>query len=180
MSRFPLPLQPEYLPLAIITGGAGAACAKMLQESLNTQNDASLEEISLQIVSHYKAQGAHIPGLGHRIYKEKDPRAEKLFTLAEEWQISGPAVSLIWKIAESWEIQTGHHLVVNVDGAQGALLVDMGISCEQAKGLFLIGRSAGLNAHAVEADHLRQAIWFRRPCPSHIHRSRSTPFPWEA
>ena len=131
-------------------GGAGAACAKMLQEELSEHKDMTIEEHSEEIFSLYQKAGERIPGLGHRIYKHVDPRAERLFAVAGKWNLSGKAVSLIKSVAHTWETQTDHHLSINIDGAHGALLVDMGIPWQQAKGLFLIGRAAGLNAHAVE------------------------------
>ena len=131
-------------------GGAGAECAKLLEEALNKNQNQPIEELSLEIVFRFQDNHSHIPGLGHRIYKETDPRAERLLSLAKEWGISGRAVALLRGIATTWEARTGQHLAINIDGAQGALLTDMGISWQQAKGIFLIGRAAGLNAHAVE------------------------------
>lgn len=144
-------------------GGAGEACAKLLHDSQLKLNEMSINALCMEIVSTYRESHTRIPGLGHRIYKDSDPRAERLFALANEWKISGKAVQLINLISDTWENETGNHLSINIDGAQGAILVDLGISWQQAKGLFLIGRSAGLNAHAVEQLTLGKPFGFAAP-----------------
>jgi citrate synthase len=154
-------------------GGAGAACAKLLQESLADQNVMPIDKLSLGLVLRFRDNHTRFPGLGHRIYKNQDPRAERLFSLANEWNLSGKAVSLIKAVAETWEVQIGQHLAINIDGAQGAILVDMGIPWQQAKGLFLIGRSAGLNAHAVEQIVTGKPFGFAAP----VHPNYTGPGP---
>lgn len=131
-------------------GGAGAECARLLQEYLEKDRGKPVDVISENIVNDYLDSSARIPGLGHRLYKDRDPRAQKLMDLAHRWGLDGKGLALLQSIAKTWEEKTGKHLVINIDGAQGAILIDIGISWMHAKGIFLIGRSAGLNAHAVE------------------------------
>ncbi len=46
--------------------------------------------------------------------------------------------------------QTGRKLPLNVDGAIGALLADMGFEAETGKAFFAISRITGLTAHILE------------------------------
>ncbi len=144
-------------------GGAGEACARLLTHALDSHLDLDIPEIATRIVKQTLSENVKLPGFGHRIYKQTDPRAEKLFALAKEWQIAGKAVNLILAIQKAWEAETGHHLSINIDGAQGAILVDMGIPYQQAKGIFLIGRTAGLNAHAIEEIERGKPFKFAAP-----------------
>ncbi len=144
-------------------GGAGEACGRMLADALADHPDMAPKDLAEKIVQRYRKTGQKLPGFGHRIYKTVDPRAEKLLSLAKTWGLAGSAIRLLRVIQSVWEEETGKHLSINIDGAQGAILVDMGISRQQAKGLFLIGRAAGLNAHAVEQIELGKPFKFAAP-----------------
>jgi citrate synthase len=141
-------------------GGAGEACGCFLVQYLKENAGQPVDQIAEKIISDYRETKQKIPGLGHRIYKDHDPRAKKLFELAEVWGLSGQATALLQSIAKAWETQTGRRLAINIDGAQGAILVDMGIPWEYAKPVFLIGRSAGLSAHALEQVTLGKPFEF--------------------
>jgi citrate synthase len=141
-------------------GGAGEACGRFLAQYLNENVGQSIDQIAEKIIQQYQETSQKIPGLGHRIYKDQDPRAEKLFQLAKTWDLSGKAVALLRAVAEDWQAKTGKHLAINIDGAQGAILVDMGIPWEYAKSVFLIGRAAGLSAHAHEQVKLGKPFQF--------------------
>jgi citryl-CoA lyase len=144
-------------------GGAGEACGKLLSESLENNPNKDIDEMAEYIVKMFIESKRNIPGLGHRKYKKVDPRAEKLFSLATKWDIVGRATKLIRAIQENWLNQTGNLLSINIDGAQGAILIDLNIPWQQAKGLFLIGRAAGLNAHAIEQIQKGSPFKFAAP-----------------
>ena len=144
-------------------GGAGEACGRMLTEALTGSGERDPRILAETIVKDYRAAGRKLPGFGHRIYKKTDPRAEKLLSLADTWDLSGAAVTLLRAIQTTWKEIIGKHLSINIDGAQGAILVDMGIPWQHAKGVFLIGRAAGLNAHAVEQIELGKPFKFAAP-----------------
>lgn len=120
-------------------GGAIEDAMEMLQ------SDSSPGEI----VSSRIQAGEKIPGLGHKVYDEEDPRASKIFEKAEELGIAGKAVEKIRSIQQAFASEKVE-LVINVDGAIAAVMSDLGWGPELGKGLFIIARTPGIVAHVRE------------------------------
>ncbi len=135
-------------------GGAGEACARLLQEALaesgENRNDADIDRIAEKLVARALESGKNLPGYGHRVYKDSDPRAEALFGLAKEQGLFGDHSRLALQVAKAIAVQKGKSLALNIDGAQAALLSDLGFPWRQVMSLFIVGRSLGLCAHASE------------------------------
>ncbi len=130
-------------------GGAGEACAYLLQESVRAYPDDLPDALATRVVAEARAQKRRLPGFGHRFHNP-DPRAEQLLALANELGISGKHVALAQAIAKELERTTGRALPLNVDGAIAAILSDMGLDWRYGKALFIIGRAAGMAAHVYE------------------------------
>ena len=130
-------------------GGAGEACARMLQEAIRARPGTPPEVLAGEIVADFRRGGQRVPGFGHRFH-DPDPRAVRLLSLADEWGISGQHVALARAMVGALRAATGRSLPMNVDGALGALISDMGIDWRYGKALFLLGRTAGLAAHVHE------------------------------
>ena len=47
-----------------------------------------------EAVAEIRAEGGKVPGFGHPVHKEADPRAERILALADERGVSGPHVAL--------------------------------------------------------------------------------------
>lgn len=116
----------------------------MLQEAVEKQLSAA------DIVKAYLDSGERMPGFGHRVYKDADPRTQVLLQKAEEFGFKDPHVELALEIEKELEAQKGKKLVLNVDGMIAALLPGLGIGIDQAPGMFLLGRMAGLVMHVSE------------------------------
>ncbi|MDX1416950.1 MAG: citryl-CoA lyase [Candidatus Promineifilaceae bacterium] len=130
-------------------GGAGASCARMLQEAVNDHPDSAPQELARQIVARSRAQKQRLPGFGHRFH-DPDPRADRLLALAERWGLSGRHTALARAIVDVLNEVTGRSLPLNVDGAIGALISDLDMDWRYGKALFILGRTAGLIAHVQE------------------------------
>ncbi len=130
-------------------GGAGEACARILQKAVAAQPVASAEDLAAQIVAEARANKQRLPGFGHRFHNP-DPRAERLLALADEWGISGRYAALAQAIVNALQETTGRSLPLNVDGALAALISDMGMDWRMGKAIFILGRTAGFIAHAQE------------------------------
>lgn len=102
-----------------------------------------------EIVEEYLREGKNIPGLGHKVYEEKDPRAEKMFQKAEELGLAGEYTEKMKKIQEAFA-EKKVPLVINVDGAISAVMSDLEWDYRLGKGLFIIARTPGLVAHVRE------------------------------
>jgi len=132
-------------------GGAIEKGAKFLQEGIARmkQEGKTIDEIAKTLVSESREQKKRILGFGHRVHTA-DPRTKKLFSLADELNISGECIGLSKAIEKELAEQTGKTLPINVDGAIAAISSDMGFDWRLGKGFFLLGRVAGLTAHVYE------------------------------
>ncbi|WEL19937.1 citryl-CoA lyase [Candidatus Nanohalococcus occultus] len=120
-------------------GGAIEDCMKMIQ------SEKSAEEI----VEEKLEKGETIPGIGHKIYKDEDPRASKMLEKAEELGIRGEFTEKICEIRDEFS-ERKVELVLNVDGAIAGIMSDLGWDHRLGKGIFIIARTPGLVAHVHE------------------------------
>lgn len=82
----------------------------MLHETLADNPEQSIEVMSDDIVSRYRSAKTSIPGIGHNLHKPQDPRATRLFKVAEEHGFSGRYVKLMKGIADAATRQFGKDL----------------------------------------------------------------------
>ena len=132
-------------------GGAIEKGALFLQNGIQQQKQTSktIKETAKTLVKEAKENHQRILGFGHRVHTS-DPRTKKLFTLAEELNISKEHIALSKAIETELETLLGKKLPINVDGAIAAIISDMGFDWRLGKAFFLLGRVAGLTAHVYE------------------------------
>lgn len=134
----------------ILAAGKHHGTTPLQKSSLLVQEAVASGISASDIVKTYLDSGERMPGFGHRVYKETDPRTMVLLAKAEELGLIDEHIRLALEIEKELEAQKGKKLVLNVDGMIGALLPSLGISVEQAPGMFLLGRMAGLVMHVSE------------------------------
>ncbi|MGD9690694.1 MAG: citryl-CoA lyase [Phycisphaerales bacterium] len=136
-------------------GGAIEDCARLLARLMSHSRNQgrTLDEVAAEEVARVKATGDRLSGFGHRIHTQ-DPRTARLFELAREAGLdaAGPALSHIGaaRALERAFAAIGKPLPINVDGAIGAILADLGLDPRVFNGIFMIARTPGLVAHVVE------------------------------
>ena len=161
---------PEAIQGAVAAGllGAGSVflgpagdTAVFLAEALAADEGAPLQDVAREAVAARMAAGQRVPGLGHPVHRDGDPRTPRLYAVAEEEGLLGPHARLLLVVAQAHEEASGKRLPVNGAGAAGAVLVDIGIRPDVVRGVVLIARTAGLVAHlAEEMDHpLGRDLW---------------------
>lgn len=99
---------------------------------------------------NYFDQRKRVMGLGHPHYKHTDPRTDQLFLIAREAGISTEYQTLELEIQKFTFDTLGKHLVINIDGAMAALLLDLGFPAEAGNALFGFARAGGMIAHILE------------------------------
>ncbi len=131
-------------------GGAIENCARQLSEIINRKHamDISFDEAAKVELDQMKAKGVRMSGFGHRVHTA-DPRTARLFELATEAGACAEHV-LAARAVEQAFIAKGKPLPINVDGAIGAILADLGFPPEIMNGVFMIARVPGLVAHVTE------------------------------
>ena len=134
-----------------VHGGAGAKAAEFFLECRTLAQKARLplRPAAERVIRERLAAGARIEGLGHRVHT-RDPRRDVLLGLSRKLRLDGPCVEAAKVAEEAFESVKGISLPLNVDGAIGAVVADMGFSPRIAKAVFIFGRVAGLAAHHFE------------------------------
>lgn len=131
-------------------GGAIQNCAlalKTIIEKSQTEN-ITLEKAASAVIEEMKTNGQKMPGFGHR-YHTSDPRTTRLFEIAREVGAAAQYVDAAEAVLRLFSIQ-GKKIPINVDGAIGAVLADLGFDPAVMNGLFMIARTPGLVAHVIE------------------------------
>jgi citryl-CoA lyase len=91
-----------------------------------------------------------IYGFGHKVYKDEDPRVKQLSAICEEEKFDSMFIDEAFAIEKALEEKKGKKICLNVDGFMAAVLLEMGFSAEAGRGVFIIARTPGLVAQAVE------------------------------
>ncbi len=167
---------PESMQAAIAAGlcgmgttfaGTAEGAARLLQgvRPLGTAPDYDVAETAARIVQEHRQQRLLVPGIGHPVHKPVDPRAVRLFAIAEENGLAGPYVALMQAISREAERAFGKpgQLPVNATGAIGAIASELGLSWKLCRGLAVVSRAVGLLGHlAEEIEHpIANTLWVR-------------------
>ena len=102
------------------------------------------------VVTGAKAAGIKIPGLGHPVHKNGDPRTPVIMAIAREEGQFGPHLELFSAIGRVHPEILGRTLPLNGAGVGGATLADLGLPIDLLRGFALIARTAGLVGHLAE------------------------------
>jgi citrate synthase len=117
-------------------------------------DDAGWDALALDAVAQTKAEKRFVPGLGHPVHKQRDPRTPVLLRIAEEEGLRGQHLRLFEAIGRVHEQVLGRRLPLNGAGVCGAALADLGLPVELLRGFALLARAAGLLGQLAE-EHRR-------------------------
>ena len=120
------------------------------------QDDAGWDALALETVRTQRAAGRFVPGLGHHVHKQGDPRTPRLLEIADEAGTSGPHLALFTAIGRVHPEVLGRTLPLNGAGVCGAALADLGLPLELLRGVALLARTAGLLGQL--AEELRRPV----------------------
>jgi citrate synthase len=113
-------------------------------------DEQAWDALALEAVRETRAAGRFVPGLGHPVHKERDPRTPVLIGIAEEEGLRGPHLRLFEAIGRVHEQVLGRNLPLNGAGVCGAALADLGLPVEMLRGFALLARAAGLLGQLAE------------------------------
>lgn len=106
-------------------------------------------------------EGRLVPGLGHPVHKQGDPRTPVIIRVAHEEGLYGPHLALFEAVGRVHPRVLGRTLPLNGAGVGGAALADLGLPLELLRGTVLLARCAGLLGHIAEE--------IRRPVANDIY-----------
>ena len=108
------------------------------------------DALAVETVKRRRATGKLIPGLGHHVHKNGDPRSARLMQIADEEGVAGPHLALLAAIGRVHPQVLGRTLPLNGAGTCGAALADLGLPLELLRGFALLARTAGLIGQLAE------------------------------
>jgi citrate synthase len=103
-----------------------------------------------RVVDEWRQIGRRISGFGHRQHKRKDPRLERLMTLARDAGVSGQYLAAAAALESALYRALGKTLPINIDGAMAAILCEIDFPIGLANAVFMVSRMTGILAHAYE------------------------------
>jgi citrate synthase len=136
--------------------GVTEDCGAWLHEVLQRHDgplpgdDAGWDEVALEEVRRTREARRLVPGLGHPVHKQQDPRTPVLLSIAEEEGLRGPHLRLFEAVGRVHEQVLGRRLPLNGAGVCGAALADLGLPVELLRGFALLARAAGLLGQLAE------------------------------
>jgi citryl-CoA lyase len=138
----------SLLALGPAHGGAVTAAMKLYQdiEQMGQDREASCR----RVIDDCLHQKKRLPGFGHPVYRESDPRTDQLFRLAREQEVDVTYIGIARTLESVLEEKVYKKLVINVDGAVAALLLTMGFPPASGNAVFGLARAAGCVAHVLE------------------------------
>lgn len=142
-------------------GAASGLAHRMLTEVLERGS-------AVPVVADHRRTGRRVPGLGHRLYDAKDPRARTLFDLLADIPQAAGALAAARDVVTTAARHAPLH--ANVDLALAVLSVFSGMAAEAGETVFAVSRTAYWIAHALErgkaAAHAPHRSLRRPPTPS--------------
>jgi len=160
-ARMTLAAAPEALQGAVAAGvlgcgsvilGASADAGKLFDEIHKEEmaREVTTREAAQNIVSQYRAAKRAIPGYGHPLHKEGDPRAVRLLAISKEVGLFGTYGVIAHAVETVLPEIIGKNLVMNISSAIPAVLMDAGFPLLALRGVPLLARTASLIGHLLE------------------------------
>jgi citrate synthase len=145
-------------PYAVVSAGLGAidgqyhgAASAVAYRFLGDAGDDPVRALSERLRS-----GARVPGFGHRVYRDRDPRAVLLLDVLRERD--APILATVDAIVEGLAGRPG--LFPNVDLALAAAMHEFDLHPDVGEAVFAIARTVGWIGHALE-EYSEPGLRFR-------------------
>jgi citrate synthase len=132
--------------------GTADLCGRFLVDARKTMADRGLDPASAtkRLAEKIRAEGGKVPGFGHPLHKPVDPRAERIFELADARGVSGAHVELARASIGAVHAIWGKPLPMNVSMAIAAVLLDLDFPPAMIKAIPILARTGSLLAHLAE------------------------------
>ncbi len=146
-------------PYAVVSAGL-AALQGVKHGGMSARVEALFRETgrpeqARDLIAQRIRRGETVPGFGHRLYPDGDPRGKLLLELVKSAYPQAPSVQLAMALAEAAESALREQ--PNIDFALATLCSTLELPSGTAITLFALGRAIGWIGHAIEeyqADHL--------------------------
>ena len=122
-------------------GGMGARVEALVDE-------VGSPERAERVVNERARRGEEVPGFGHPLYPDGDPRYAPLAAVAEQCGRPRPKLRTLLAIVDA--MRAGGRSEPTLDAGHAAVAFALGLPPGSAAAFFAIGRTAGWVAHVVE------------------------------
>lgn len=128
--------------------GAYSAFGNMLIENLAKvqKGGKTTEQVAMQLAR----ENLDDPALGVSDLMLKDPAAKRIFARAEKLGVAGEYIAFTKEIVKAAPQISEHAVDLDMLGATGATMMDLGFTPEATWAIIAITRSFGAGAHAIE------------------------------
>lgn len=140
--------------------GTASECAILLDKIVSAP-EQERQATAIAEIKAYRAQKKPIPGFGHPIHRQGDPRVARLIEIAEKAGAKGEYIQTMYLLEECLEKELGKKLPTNISAAIGAVLAEAGIPTKIMRGIVLTARCGGLVGHLLEEQEnpSADAMW---------------------
>jgi citrate synthase len=135
---------------SVVLGSSEAAGHFFAAIAARIDSGIGAEQAASSVVLEYRSSHRPIPGYGHPLHKDFDPRVKRLFDVAVEVGAGGRHALIARQVERVLPDLLGKPLALNVSGAIPAVLLDVGYPLAALKGVPILARTAGLIAHLLE------------------------------
>ena len=160
---------PESVQGAIVAGllgvgdrfaGTASECAQLL-EKIVAAAEGERMNVATELVKDYRARKRPIPGFGHPIHRDIDPRSKRLVDIVKAAGAKGDYVSALETLEQAVATVIGRRIVTNVSAAIAVALCEAGVPSKASRGVVLTARCAGLVGHLQEESEspAGEAMW---------------------
>lgn len=136
---------------SVVLGSAeicGQFLARLVQIAEETGDSA--QDVARREVAALRAEKKAVPGFGHPLHSDGDPRALLLLNLAREKGTAGKHIEMLYAVRDVLPDVLGRPLPINVNGAIPTVMLDVGFPLGALKGISLLARTASLIGHLQE------------------------------
>ena len=149
---------PESLQGAVAAGLLGAGSrfvgtadqAALLLQDIVAQPTGEREKMAIRIAKEHHVAKKFLPGYGHPIHINGDPRVDRLATITKDNGANGEYIDAMYLLGDAIKNVSGKNIVINVNATIGAVLLEASMPPSIARGFNIIARCAGLVGHIYE------------------------------
>lgn len=164
---------------SVVLGSSEAAGHFFAAIAQRADTGVTVAEAARAIILEYRTEKRQIPGFGHPLHKQTDPRVQRLFEIAGEIGAARSYVQIAREVETLLPDLVGKRLSLNVSGAIPAVLLDVGYPLGALKGIPILARTAGLIAHLLEEQQHPIGFIMSHAAAQAIHYDGAVPAGFE-
>ncbi len=127
--------------------GTASECGEVLERIVAAEEP---REQALREVRAYREIKRPLPGFGHPIHRDNDPRVGRLLEVTSTAGVDGHFIAAMRLLEKTLSDELGRELVTNISAAIAAALGEAGVPARMMRGIVLTARCAGLVGHLFE------------------------------